>query len=305
MSDFTINISKLNKNIYDYRTNKSVLLNEINNSYNSLQNVDAAWNDDNSIVFIDSLKSDKFKINNYFSELDKLYLEIENFKDGLNYICNKYECKSNSLLKYNDSKINVLINKLNNINNYISNALYYVNLCDMSNFTQRSKIRQLKNSLKEMKSDINLIINNFKSFQRDMNNMLIDSKHTFAKMKDLEVNIKPLEYTWNLTTPQLKKVVLEENVKYNISTQNISDVKNEGVSYHFNEVSQTNNGIDFDSNNDINLETNSLLSNNANINSVKMQDTDMDNIIYTEKSDRNINLENNIDNYILESDNKE
>lgn len=212
MNKFTINLKNLDKSIEEYKTTKKTLLEEVDSAYENLKNADSGWNDDNSIAFIERVKKDKFDINNYFEDIDKLYSELENLKEGFNNILSKYNYTSNSAkLKFDENKISSVLTKLSNVKNYLSNALYYINLCNFDDdFSQKRRVRQLINSIKNISSDVNTIYSRINKFRRDVNNLLIDSQHAFSMKNTVSLDIDLMEYNWSLKSPQLKTVKIED-----------------------------------------------------------------------------------------------
>ena len=119
MSNLKLNIKELNESIEGYKNNKENILEDINGVYESLKNVDAGWNDANTVPFINVLKNDKYNIENYFKDMDILYFKIEEFKNQIDNLCVKEGYKKNtSKLKINEEKINLIINKLNKVIKY-------------------------------------------------------------------------------------------------------------------------------------------------------------------------------------------
>ena len=204
---FNINFNDLNSSIISYKKNKNMFIEDIKNIYSSLNNVDSGWNDSNSSSYIESLKVDKFKINNYFEELDKLYDQIENFKNNIQNISSKYFCKCNfQKIKYDDNKIDLCIDKLNQIYGYIANAQNYINRCSFdSDFKARYQFNVLKSSVNNMKKDSNDIINKLNSLKKSVNNLVYDNKISIKKVSDIELDIKPLKYEWKVIEPNLKE----------------------------------------------------------------------------------------------------
>ena len=70
MSYFKLDIPKLDDAISSYKFNKKNYLEDVNIVYSNLGYTESAWNDPNAYTFIERIKSDKYKLNNYFNYLD-------------------------------------------------------------------------------------------------------------------------------------------------------------------------------------------------------------------------------------------
>ena len=206
MISFNINLKNLNKSIENYRNNKKKLLDEINSAYENLKNTDVGWNDANSVVFLEKIKKDKYEINNYFANFDKLYLEIENFKNRFNNIFNNYGYKSNSVkLKFNENYINVVLKKMDNVMNYLSSALYYINLCNFNNdFDMKTQVQNLVKDIKTLNNNITIISSKINTLKRQVNSLLIDSQQSFRNVNAFGLNITTTKYNWSLQNSEIQ-----------------------------------------------------------------------------------------------------
>ena len=109
---FKLDIPRINKNLDDYVNNKKEFMDSMNLIYGMLYNVDGVWNDNNTENFLQKIKEDKNKIDDYFYNLDKIYKEIGIFKNNIDTICRNsnyknaysktYENKSFSLKNHHE-----------------------------------------------------------------------------------------------------------------------------------------------------------------------------------------------------------
>jgi len=122
-----------------------------------------------------------------------------------NYIFPKI-CKYNfDNIKYDDTKIDICIDKLNNVLSYLSNAGYYINNYQYNNnFDEIYKLRNLRNTINYMKNDVNNLLTKLKNIKRDINNVIYDTKFSINKKSGIDLDIKPLEYQWKVNVPDLK-----------------------------------------------------------------------------------------------------
>jgi len=206
MTHFNINFKDLKQSINDYRISCNNTIESVNTINSNLKNVDSAWNDSNTLGYIETLKVHKYKINNYFDELNQLFNEIDIFKSKFNQLSSKYFNKRDfENIRYDESKIETCINKLNNVLSSLSNAGYYINNYKYNNnFDELYRLRNLRNTISYMKNDVNNILTKLKNIKRDINNIIYDTKVSINKKSSIDLDIKPLEYQWKVNVPDLK-----------------------------------------------------------------------------------------------------
>ena len=231
---FKLNIPQVNESISSYRSNKNDCLEDINYVYNGLKNTDSAWNDANSVSFINKVKKDSYEIHNYIYYLDSLYNEIETFKSNIDNVLSKYGYKRNSIyLKFDDTKINSCKNHLNNIVTLMNNSLNYINISDFNqNFSNINLIYNLRNEINRIKSNVLELLDDISLFSKKISNELIESRYRIKKISDYNLKINLTNYNWKLSYMNTSGIVKDTSVqKLNVQTNKIdntvaSDLKN-------------------------------------------------------------------------------
>lgn len=295
MSYFTINISKLNNSIESYKTTRSDLNDDLSSIYESLKNTDAGWMDNNSVAFMNVLKNDKFDIDNYLSDMDRLYKQIESFKDDIDTVCSRYGFKKNTVtLKFDGAKIDRILSKLQGVLTYLNNTLQYVEMCNFdSSFSAYYRVKKLKTEIKSIRGLVNNVISEIKKFKKSIDNVISEHQMEFPRVVGFDLNIEPLEYIWSLNSPDLEDVELKENKTFTTSRRIINIEKQTSHSNAVNAALSSEKTIGFDSGEASELQTNFVSHSVKDIDAIKMNDTAMDKIMYT--TDESKVLNTNVD----------
>ena len=196
MTYLKLSIDKINNNISNYKKAKENFINDTNSMYESLGYIDSAWNDSNSQLFKDKLKSDKSKLYDYFLYLDKLYSEQETFVRKITEICSKNGYRNSALsFKFDDSEISNCMSKLDNAINILDDCLNELTfgLFDL-NMGCLVFITVTKNSIKNLKQRISNLKNSIKSITNSVNNELLESRNRMRKIEKYNFDIKQIEF---------------------------------------------------------------------------------------------------------------
>lgn len=228
MSYFKINIKDIKESLNDYKYSRKYIDEILNDTYLSLKNVDSGWNDGDSYSFIDTIKTDKFKINEYFSKLDVNYKYISSFVEKIEKICNKYNYnRSTSSLKFNDQKIELIKNKINNAIEYLSNAKRYLIYCDFDyDFEALSYVRKLEKSITNKKNELSTLLSSFSNIEKEVVNTLNEYQSYFSKNKGMELNLNLMKYNWKTTNFSIKKTDIDMPKNLSAKSIKINDFSN-------------------------------------------------------------------------------
>jgi len=200
MMRFKINFKNLKQSINDYKRSCNDTLENISTINSYLRNTDSGWNDSKTYGYLQTIKMHKYKIKNYFYDLNNLFNEIDAFKRKFNQLSYKYFNKKDfNIITYDESKIDNCINKLNDVLTYLSNAQYYINNYQYNDkFNEIYKLRSLRNTINYMINDVNNILNKLKNLKREVNIIINDTRGRINKKSNIELDIKPLEYQWKV-----------------------------------------------------------------------------------------------------------
>lgn len=224
---FKLNIPQVNESISSYRSNQNNCLEDISYVYNGLKNTDSAWNDANSVFFINKVKKDSYEIHNYIYYLDSLYNEIETFKSNIDNVLSKYGYKRNDVyLKFDDTKINSCKNHLNNIVTLMNNSLNYINISDFNqNFPNINLIYNLRNEINRIKSNTLELLDDISLFSKKISNELIESRYRVKKISDYNLKINLTNYNWKLKYMNTSGIVKDIPVQnLNVQASKIDNI---------------------------------------------------------------------------------
>lgn len=198
MTYFKIDIPKLNESVSRYQEIKKECLDDINLVYRGLGYTESAWNDLNAYSFIEKVKKDQCKLNEYFNCLDALYEEIQQFKTNIDSICSKHDYKKNSIiLKFDDNDIELVKKYLDNALILLNDSLNKINVVTLDLryigllYNLRIEIKLIKESIIKLKEEISEFVNS-------VNNEIYDSKFRLKRKGDFDFDLKPTNYTWKI-----------------------------------------------------------------------------------------------------------
>ena len=231
MTYFKFDIPKINENISMYKDIKQNCIEDVNLVYRVLGYTESAWNDPSAYAFIEKVKRDKYKLNEYFNYLDRLHGEISQFKENIDNICSKYGYRRNSItLKFDDSELesckkylNDAITLLNDCLNKIYPYSYYKYGCVNSVYT-------LQEEIKLMKKNINTILKSITDITKSINNEIEDSKFRLKRISGFEYGLKTTDYNWKSVDLNAKKDTVDVTSMMNYSGIGIGNAKIEEVS---------------------------------------------------------------------------
>ena len=225
MTYFKLDIPKINENLSRYNEIKNNCLENIGFIYNGLGYTESAWNDSNAYNFIEKVKSDKYKTNEYFEYLNSLYNEINNFKTNIDNLCSKQGYRKNTItLKFDDNEIEQAKKYLENAKWYLNDCLNKINVSDFEgNFDDLSLIYNLRSEIKSVRNTIDNIIEEVKEFVKSVNNEIVDSRVRIKRLGNFDFGLKVSEYKWKVADLNVKKVDISNLEEY--SNASISKIK--------------------------------------------------------------------------------
>lgn len=207
MTTFKLNISKLKENISNYKRIIGYCNNDISSVYSNLKNIDTCWNDSTSLVFREEIKSDKYKLNNYFSSINFLYKQIDILRSNLENLLAKYRYNKVSILTYNDEYYEVCIQSFKSVISDLDSALSYLNSCNFkATFPEIYKVYQLRTEIKKIKESINGFINSISLFKNSVDKILSDINSNINKIEDIEFDLHEKSYNWKLVDSNVNNI---------------------------------------------------------------------------------------------------
>lgn len=198
MTYFKLDIPRINEEILNYRVYKKKYFDDIISAHRTLSSIQTAWDDINSRYFLENVKKNGNNSLEYFEYLDRLYSELDNFKNNINEICYKQGFVYNSVfLKFDDSELEYC-------KKYLSNAVYYLNniLNDISSddFDEEYKntINNFLYQIRKIRGKIKNLLNDLDSFSKSINNAIESSKLSVNRMEKFEKSFKELDYNLSI-----------------------------------------------------------------------------------------------------------
>ena len=222
MTNFKIDVSLLNEDIAVYKECKNNCLVDLGVIYNSLKNTDTGWKDNNTTTFLNILKRDKYKIDEYFRKLDLLYKQLETMRNGFENLLAKYGYNKKATLSYNDEYYQSCISSLNNVIGYLNRALSYANCCRFKkDYISRAEVYALKNEIKRMRTNARNLVGRINGFRTRINRILGTASSGISKIGEIDLKLAPFLYNWNLVDSTIVKKEIKEERIDSINQQNI------------------------------------------------------------------------------------
>ena len=257
MTYFKLDIPKVSESIVLYNKQKKQCLDDINLIYKSLEYTDSAWNDKNAYVFIEKVKKDKYELDEYFDYLDKLYIQIRQFKDNIDMLCSRQGYSRNSVVfKFDDSSINYCNKYLNNALYYLNSALNNINTNDFpESFEYMWYVYELINEINSVTNNINSLIQTINDFVKSVNYEISNSKSKLKKINKFNFILKKVNYICNIVdmgtksiekekikssfnNTKTKEINLEQYKEINGISNNIQNVYKNKTEINYNELKE-------------------------------------------------------------------
>ena len=199
MANFNLYINRMEENIHDYRKYKKKCLDNIEYSYNVLSNIDGSWVDHNTDVFLKKLEKDKKNVKKYFSYLDKLYNQIEIFKDNIVSILNRYGCNGRiNSLSFDNGRCRTCVN-------YIENSIYYIDqsikkilsIIYPSDFSELDLVNEILRNLYDLNNDLHNCKNDISNLSSSISNEISNSRSRVSRIETFNYKFDISSYNWS------------------------------------------------------------------------------------------------------------
>ena len=222
MTSFKFDVSKISSNIDNYVSYRDDIISDIGSVYGSLKNTESGWIDNNSSAFVSRVKNDKYIIDNYFDTFDKLYHEIETFRDGIIELLYNYGYDTNGCLRFDDSYYDAIMLNLGNATDYLNSAQYYLDSCNFTGYdsTVLEYVDSVRKEIKKLKADIGAVINNCTNFKNSVNKIIADLHTSVSKKDALDLDLEVMSYKWKLVDLNVSKKSLDDVAKYKLNNMN-------------------------------------------------------------------------------------
>ena len=234
MANFDLYINKIEENIDDYRRYKNKCLDDISYSYGVLENVDASWVDHNTDNFLDKLEKDQKTINEYFSYLDKLYNQIEQFKNDIVSVLHRYGCNGSiNSLSFDNARRGTCIN-------YIESSIYYINqsinkilsIVYPADFSKLDLVNEILRNLYSLNDDLNNCSNDISNLSNSIFDEISNYRSNVSRIGNFNAKFDISSYNWSnvdLDT-DLSKFAVDEEEENKASSKEIDDQNRTTVS---------------------------------------------------------------------------
>ena len=261
MATFTINLNNLNEFQSKMNSNHQTFLSIKDQVFNKVIQVKNIWNDPNTPVFIDQIKLDNKKIEEYndcFKQVNNAVLE---FTNQLINIAKKCNFTATGIFQYNGNNAKNMIENCHHASNlihYTHDKLNYLNI--PSTYRYAYQLRNIKYQL----LDIN---NMLKSVSNDLTEVTTSIENAFQKIQSLPkiepINLKQMQFVTNTVNVDL--IDSESIINEATSSQKLN-VQNSNLKYTEQESTFQNNSQTKTSKNTHNLyeEADSTFVNEAN-----------------------------------------
>ena len=247
MTKFQINIRKLNRNIDDYNKLSKKIAQDIDLSYNTLNNIDYVWKDNLTESFSSLVSKDKINVYKYFDYLNSYYNEISKFRNDISYCLSRCGCSSEASVKFNSKRMNLCLDYLSDVINNIEVALYYTTYFRTGGieeridyegigFSELSLVNQLKSYLSDIQRQLNVYSNNIKKMSKEFSSAVSNSQARRYNLLDFDGKFSQLSFnSSNKEFKDFDNVYIKNNNK-NMNVYNLSNstTKLENNTYNMN-----------------------------------------------------------------------
>lgn len=183
MAFFELDINKIESNIDSFNDKVLDLKDELGITYDRLINIDSCWNGVSSSEFIEIVKSDGYKIDEYLDGLSILYNELGCFINGIRKVCKKSGYRDVYNIKFDDSRVSDCVEYLNFIIEVLNKCVYKVG----SSSEKADKILDVIQMVNDYKD-------NLLAFKANINNYLDENRNKNAKNDINQLNISLIKY---------------------------------------------------------------------------------------------------------------
>ena len=192
MATFNINLGKLNE-LQSSLDSSNKKFSGINDQFfTKINKVNTLWNDPNTEVFLNQLKSDKNKIDQYNENAKKLNDAIYNFINSLVSVARKCNSSANGNFNYNGTQAK------NMVNNCISAYDFSQNVKSKLSYIDIPTTFKYRGQLKNMKYQIMDINDRLKRITNDLNDVVSSIEKAFDNIQNAPridtLNLRQMDY---------------------------------------------------------------------------------------------------------------
>ena len=220
MKAFNINLSKLNELQVSLDSSNKKFSSITDRFFTKINKVNTLWNDPNTDFFLNQLKSDKNKIDQYNENSKKLNDAIYNFINNLVSIARKCNSSANGNFNYNGVQAKNMINNCINAYDFSQNVKNKLSYIDIPlTFKYRGQLKNMKYQI----MDIN---DRLKKINQDLNDVVSSIEKTFDSIQNTpkmdSLNLKQMDYIGQTKSIELTSsahIVDEAKAKENLEAR--------------------------------------------------------------------------------------
>lgn len=236
MATFNINLGKFKEfqSSLDISNKKFSGIN--NQIFTKISRVDTLWNDSNTEVFLNQLKSDKNKIDQYNDNAKNLTDAIYNFINSLVSVAKKCNSSDNGNIIYNGFQAKNMVNNCITAYNFLQDAKNKLNYLDIPfTFKYRGQIKDMKYQI----MDINDLL---KRITDDLNDVVSSIERAFDNIQSTPrldtLNLRQMDYINQIESVELTS---SAHIVDEAKTKESSKAKQSNVKYNEQESTFQNN----------------------------------------------------------------
>lgn len=183
MAFFVLDLNNMESNIDSFNDKILDLKDELGITYDRLMNIDSCWNGISSSEFIEIVKSDGYKIDEYLDGLCYLYNELSVFINGIRKVCKKSGYRDVYNIRFDDSRVSDCLAHLNFIVEILNKCVY-----KMGSSSEKA------DRLLEVIQMVNDYKDNLFTFKTNINNFLSENRNKVGKNDVNQLNIPLIKY---------------------------------------------------------------------------------------------------------------
>ena len=220
MATFNINLGKLNE-LQSSLDSSNKKFSGINDQFFAkINKVNTLWNDPNTEFFLNQLKTDKNKIDQYNENARKLNDAIYNFINSLVSVARKCNSSANGNFNYNGTQAKNMLNNCMSAYNFSQNVKSKLNYIDIpTTFKYRVQLKNMKYQI----MDIN---DRLKRTTNDLNDVISSIERAFDNIQNAPridtLNLRQMDYinqTESVELTSSSHIVDEAKAKENLEAK--------------------------------------------------------------------------------------
>ena len=226
MPKIVINLYNTKNDLKSLKTYINEYKTDVNDMYVNLNKVDSAWNDDNSVIFLNKIRNDRNTIIEHFSSVSRYITSVEEFVESLeNTIYREVGIRNVKSVRFDSTLVDSVISSIDRLIDYMEECNNIITYMAIPNdYGYKDALVRMENQFIAPENSFINLKNTLNRISRAISNTYYNTRDIINRIDFIEIDGKRIEYNYRLFNSLEGKQVRYERVnKYSQKDSNKID----------------------------------------------------------------------------------